>query len=88
MIDQKEKEKWIDEMLEQYPTLKYDALKRHVIEQLIDSYQANPKAFRECVNSSKNTKYEQKQLPTEIICISKIADKEIIADDNSIIKVV
>lgn len=73
MIDEKEKEKWLEQMLEEYPELKYDRLKRYYIEQLIDAYQTNPKAFRENVKQNKNHQVEPKQLPAEIICVSKIS---------------
>lgn len=100
MIDVKEKEKWLNEMLEEYPELKYDTLKRYYIEQMIDCYQANPKMFKECVNNSKKMKIEPKKLPDEIVCISKVSaeeakyidgavkDKEVHVSDNGIIKVV
>lgn len=73
MIDEDEKKKWLEQMLEEYPELKYDRLKRYYIEQLIDAYQSNPKYFRESVSKNKNNPIEPKQLPAEIICVSKIS---------------
>lgn len=67
-----EKDKIINAIYAEYPSLQYDNLKKYYIEQLVDTYIDNPKQFKDFTYKAKNEHYEHKPLPTEIFCISKI----------------
>ena len=67
-----EKEQMLAAIYAEYPTLEYDGLKKYYIEQMVESYIANPKKFKELTYQAKNEKHEHNKLPTEIYCISKI----------------
>ena len=72
MIDQKEKNKLMQDILKDFPEIQYDNLKKHYIENLIDCYYNNPKAFRDNAYNNKNNIVETTKLPNEFLCITKI----------------
>lgn len=69
------KTKWMDEIFAEYPQLKHDPLKKHFIEQMIDSYLSNEKEFKKMSYEAKKSNEEIfKIAATEVIGISKIDD--------------
>lgn len=74
--NEQQKQKWLTEIYADYPDLKGDTLKKHFIEQMIDSYQADEKKFKaEAYKAKKENLDIFKQAPDEIVAISKIEDK-------------
>lgn len=69
------KNKWMDEIYNEYPQLKHDPLKKHFVEQMIDSYFVNEKEFKKVAYEAKKNNAELcNNTPTEVIAISKIDD--------------
>ncbi len=78
MMTQNNKEKWIEQIYADYPDLKSDTLKRHYVEQMVDSYIADEKKFKQMTHELKKngTDYNQETIPSEIIAITKIEAEE------------
>lgn len=74
LLNQNNKEKWIEQIYADYPDLKNDSLKRHYVEQMVDAFLADEKKFKQMTQELKKSgkEYKQEPIPTEIIGIKKI----------------
>lgn len=71
------KNEWRQAIYKEYPQFKGDSLKSHLIEQMIESYLADEKKFKEHVNKAKKENQPLfREAPAEIVAISKIEAKE------------
>lgn len=69
------KKEWIEAIYKDYPDLKRDTLKAHFIDNMIEAYLADEKAFKQQAYKHKNDNVEVfKEAPHEIIAISKVED--------------
>jgi hypothetical protein len=77
MSSSSQKDKWIEQIYNDYPDLKNDALKRHYVEQMVESYLADEKKFKSIAyEMRKKGDIDQKPIPDEIVAISKVETKE------------
>jgi hypothetical protein len=72
------KEKWIEQIFNDYPDLKTDTLKHHYIENMIDAYLADEKTFKKMTYELKSKGDEPKltKVPDEVVCIGKVEAEE------------
>lgn len=67
------KTKWLNEIFNDHPEVKYDTLKKHIVEQMIDAYLANEKEFKKIAYEAKKNNTELFRTATpEMIAITKI----------------
>lgn len=67
------KNEWREAIFKEYPQFKGDSLKSHLVEQMIESYLADEKKFKEHVNKAKKENQPLfKEAPAEIVAITKI----------------
>ena len=77
-IDEKQKEKLIEAIMKDNPTLGKDSLQQYYITQLVESYLIDPDTFNrkttEIMKQEKKKKDgdEVRKMPDEIVCISKV----------------
>lgn len=71
----KRKEEWLKQIYQEYPDISTDTLKKHFVEQMVDSYLADEKAFKKQAYKDKTDNAEVfKKAPESIIAITKIDD--------------
>jgi hypothetical protein len=82
-IDEKQKKKMIDAIIEDFPHLGKDNLQYYYMERMVESYLLDPDTFnRQTTNAIKQEKKAKKEgqqpqpFPEEIVCISKIETEE------------
>jgi hypothetical protein len=79
------RENWIEQIYNDYPELKNDALKRHYVEQMVDAYIANEKKFKTMTQEMRKNglDFKQEPIPNEILAIGRIEAEEtpIIVDE-------
>lgn len=78
LMNNNTREKWIEQIYADYPDLKNDTLKRHYVEQMVDSYIADEKKFKDMTQEmrKKGLDFKQEPIPNEILAIGRIEDKE------------
>lgn len=79
LLNENNKQKWIEQIYADYPMLKGDALKAHFIEQMIDAYIADEKKFKAMTYEHKKNGLDFKQLAVDtetVPAIGKIEAKE------------
>lgn len=73
-----EKERWIEQIYNDYPDLKRDTLKQHYVEQMVEAYLADEKKFKSMTHELRKNGLDFKQdpIPEEILSIGKIEYQE------------
>lgn len=68
------REKWIEQIYQDFPDLRNDALKRHYVEQMVDAYIADEKKFKNMTQEMRKNglDFKQEPIPNEILAIGRI----------------
>lgn len=82
------KQEWLEAIYKDFPDLKRDTLKSHFVDNMIEAYLADEKAFKQQANKDKRDNVEVfKEAPTEIIAISKVVDEKAPSTSKEVVEV-